>query len=204
MLKKLIVPSSYREHGRPWLLTPTHSPYVEHAVVVLVARHRNSATAPVQFVHHIQVLVADQQRAQTRREAEHLVEGHGHEVRLVERQVQAVRRHEGCRVQQHQPLVSIVEVIFLYLLNPAQRVLHAGEVVLCGEREQAVGVVLLCLPVHLLQVALALERACLVIGQILLIQHVEAVAEAVCVLADAQNRVVVLRWREIGTHTSAR
>lgn len=54
--------------------------YVEEAEVVLVARHRHGAAAPVELVQNAQVLVAEKKGAQARGEAEDLVEGHGDEV----------------------------------------------------------------------------------------------------------------------------
>ena len=104
MLRKLIVPSSKRLHGRPCVETGEKS-YVEEAEMVLVARH--GAAAPVELVQNAQVLVAEKKGAQARGEAEDLVEGHGDEVGFHLRQVEAVRGNERGSVEKNQPLVSL-------------------------------------------------------------------------------------------------
>ena len=81
--------------------------YVEDAEVLLVAGDGDGAAAPVELVQHADVLVAEQQRAQPGRVPEHLVERQRDEVGVHRRQVQAVRRNEGRRVQQHQPFVAL-------------------------------------------------------------------------------------------------
>ena len=102
-----MVPSSKRLHGRPYRQSLFQKSYVEDAEVLLVAGDGDGAAAPVELVQHADVLVAEQQRAQPGRIPEHLVERQRDEVGVHRRQVQAVRRNEGRRVQQHQPLVAL-------------------------------------------------------------------------------------------------
>ena len=106
MLRKLIVPSSKRLHGRP-CVRGNERRYVEETEVVLVARHRHGAAAPVELVQNTQILVAEQKGAQTRGEAEDLVEGHRDEVGLHLGQIEAVGWNERGGVEKNQPLVSL-------------------------------------------------------------------------------------------------
>lgn len=183
-------------------ITPRPRPHVEHAEVLLVARDRHSASSPVELVEDVDVLVPHQKSPQSCGEAEHLVEGERDEVRLVFRQVESVGGHERRGVEENEPLVTlamrrgermhVVEVAVLDLLDPAERVFHAGEVVLRSEGEKTVGVVVVFVAEHLLQIALADEGASLVVRQILLVESAEATAKAEGVLANAQHGVVIL------------
>ena len=83
---------------------------VEHAEVLLVAGDGDRAAAPVELVQDSDVLVAEEQRAEARGEAEHFVGGERDEVRMHRGQVQTVRRDERRSVQQDEPLVAL-EVI---------------------------------------------------------------------------------------------
>ena len=100
------MPSSKRLQGRPYVPIAGRS-HVEETEVVLVARHRHRAAAPVELVQNAQILVAEEKRAQARGEAEDLVEGHGDEIGLHLGEVEAVGRNEGRRVEKHQPLVAL-------------------------------------------------------------------------------------------------
>ena len=116
MLRKLIVPSSKRLHGRPYVRESDES-HVEETEVVLVARHRHGAAAPVELVENAQVLVAEKKRTQTWEsresekptcgEAEDLVERHRDEVGLHLRQVETVGGNERSSVEKNEPFVSL-------------------------------------------------------------------------------------------------
>ena len=77
-------------------------------------------------------VAAGEQAADAGRPAEHLVEGSRHEVRVPAAEVEPVGRHVCGGVEQHVPAVRVG------LLDPLQRVLHAGEVRLRGVGEQVV------------------------------------------------------------------
>ena len=77
-----------------------------------------------------QRVLAHQQRADTRRIAEHLVEGQRHEVRPHLAQIERVGRHESCSIQHHAPARG------LGLADDLQRMLDAREVRLRGEGKQ--------------------------------------------------------------------
>mmetsp|Transcript_25016 Transcript_25016/g.54423 ORF Transcript_25016/g.54423 Transcript_25016/m.54423 type:complete len:247 (-) Transcript_25016:684-1424(-) len=75
-------------------------------------------------------LVSHQEGPDTCGVPEDLVEAHGDEVRLDLRQIQEVRRHEGCSVREDEP-VALVGV-----LDPVEVVLHARDVALEGVGEE--------------------------------------------------------------------
>ena len=78
-------------------------------------------------------IVPDQQTADAGRIAEHLVKRDRDEVRLNFRQVEAVGRHERGRVEENVPPVCMGPT------HQVERVLHAGEIGLRGEREEVSG-----------------------------------------------------------------
>ena len=77
-------------------------------------------------------LVAGDQRADTGRPAEHLVEGENDEVGVHDREVEPVAGNVGGGVEQDVP------VVLVRLLDPGERVLDAGEVRLGRVGEQVV------------------------------------------------------------------
>ena len=72
---------------------------MEHAEVLLVAGDGHRAAAPVELVEDADVLVAEEQRAESRGEPEHFVEGQRDEVGVHLREVQAVGRDDGRGVE---------------------------------------------------------------------------------------------------------
>ena len=168
---------------------------MEHAEVLLVAGDGDRAAAPVELVQDSDVLVAEEQRAEARGEAEHFVEGERDEVRMHRGQVQTVRRHERRGVQEDEPLVAlevigvwwgnVVEIAVLDLFDPAERVFDAREVVLRGVGEERVRVVVVFVAEHLLEVVFADLHAGFVMRHVLLVHHFEPAAEAEGVFADS-------------------
>ena len=88
-------------------LTLPHRTHVEHGDVRELAGDLHGASAPVQLAQHVQVLVTDQESADSRGIPEYLVEGHGDEIGLVLGEVQGVGGDEGGRVQQDEPFVAL-------------------------------------------------------------------------------------------------
>ena len=86
----------------------------------------------------------------------------------------------------------IVEIAVLYLLDPTQRVLHAGKIVLRRISKQTVGVIVVDHTEHILLIVLACASAGLIMRQVFLVQDAEPTAKTVGILANTENRVMVL------------
>ena len=110
---------------------------VRHDHVALHVRGDDGAAAEPRPLQALERPAPDDQRAQARRVAEHLVEGDRDEVRLPHRQVEPARRRERGAVQEHVPAPLMGQV------DPLQRMLDAREVGLrgIGEEAGAVGLV---------------------------------------------------------------
>ena len=179
---------------------------MEHAEVLLVAGDGHRAAAPVELVEDADVLVAEEQRAESRGEPEHFVEGQRDEVGVHLREVQAVGRDEGRGVEQDEPLVAlgvigvwgknVVEIAVLDLFDPAERIFDACEVVFGRVREEGVRVVVVFVAEHFLEVVFADLHAGFVMRHVFLVHHFEAAPEAEGVFADSQDGVVVLEFKK--------
>ena len=87
----------------------------------------------------------------------------------------------------------VVEIAVLDLLDPAERVLHTGEVVFRRIGKETVGVIVVDHTEHILLVVLTCASARLVVRKVFLVQDTESTSKTVGILANAENRVMVLR-----------